>query len=44
MPIGSEEHRARIIKTHRINPHDQIPLNEKIKIANKGNVVRSLGA
>ena len=44
IPIGSEAHRAHIVRTRKINCHDQTPLNEKIKIAKDGDAVRSLGA
>ena len=44
IPLGSEEHRSRVIKTRKINPRDSNPLDEKIRIANDGTAIRSLGA
>ena len=44
IPLGSEEHRNRIITTRKINPRDQSPLNENVRIANDGDAIRSLGA
>jgi ribonuclease HI len=44
IPIGSEEHRSRIIITRKINQRDQLALNDGIRIAKDGDAVRSLGA
>ena len=43
IPIGSADHRQRVITTRRINPTDT-PLDARIKIANDGDAIRSLGA
>jgi hypothetical protein len=43
IPIGTEEHRQRVIHTRRINPTDT-PLDERIKISRDEDAVRSLGA
>ncbi|KDQ56068.1 hypothetical protein JAAARDRAFT_98948, partial [Jaapia argillacea MUCL 33604] len=43
IPIGSEQHRERIITTRRIHPDDE-PLDARIHIAKDGDPVRSLGA
>ena len=44
IPIGSEAHRAQVTTTRKINPQDQTPLDDRIKIAQDGDAVRSLGA
>ena len=44
IPIGSLEHRKRVIDTRKIHPEDAEPLDDKIHIANDGEAVRSLGA
>ena len=44
IPIGSEAHRQRVITTQKINQEDENPLSERIKIAEDGEAVRSLGA
>lgn len=44
IPIGSEEHRKRVVQTRKINQHDAGCLNEQIKIAEDGNTIRFLGA
>lgn len=44
IPIGSPEHRNRIIDTRKIHPTDSEPMNTKIHIATDGEAVRSLGA
>ena len=43
IPIGTEEHRARVITTRRLHKDDP-PLNQDIRIANDGHAIRSLGA
>jgi ribonuclease HI len=44
IPIGTEEHRSTIITTRKINPLDQTPLHDQIRIAKDGEATRSLGA
>ena len=44
IPIGSAEHREQVVTTRRVNPRDEIPLDNRIKIAKEGEAVRSLGA
>ena len=44
IPIGSEAHRQRVITTRKINQEDENPLSERIRIAEDGEAVRSLGA
>ena len=44
IPIGTEEHRDRIITTRKINANDTITLDERIRIAKDGEAIRSLGA
>ena len=44
IPIGTREHRSRITTTRKINPTDREPLCERIRIAEDGEAVRSLGA
>jgi ribonuclease HI len=43
IPIGTKEHRSRVIRTRQINPEDN-PINEDVHIANDGESIRSLGA
>ena len=42
--IGSETHQNRIIISCKLNPNDQMPLNDCIRITKNGEVIRSLGA
>ena len=44
IPIGSVAHRQRIIMTRKINQEDAQPLNDRVRIADDGEAVRSLGA
>src|SRR6266852_8614902 len=44
IPLGSEAHRATIIETHKLHHLDQVPLDDKIKIAKDRDAIRSLGA
>ena len=44
IPIGSEEHRRRVITTRKVNQNDMAALNTQIRIAEEGEAVRSLGA
>jgi hypothetical protein len=44
VPIGTEEHRTAVVTTRKINPQDQNPLPERIRIAKDGEAIRSLGA
>ena len=44
IPIGTPEHRERILNTCKINTLDQITLDERIKIAADGEAIRFLGA
>jgi ribonuclease HI/exonuclease III len=44
IPIGSKEHRTRVNTTRKINQLDRTPLDDRIKIAQDGDAVRSLGA
>ena len=44
IPIGTEEHRRKVINTRRIHTTDVETLDEKIRIAKDGEAVRSLGA
>ena len=44
IPIGTQQHRQRVIDTRKVNPNDLIPLDQNIKIAEDGDAVRSLGA
>lgn len=44
IPIGTEEHRSTIITTRKVNPLDQAPLHDLIRIARDGEATRSLGA
>lgn len=43
LPIGSKEHRAATIRNRRLNDDDD-PWEDKIRIAEDGNPIRSLGA
>jgi ribonuclease HI len=43
IPIGTKEHRERLIRSRRIHPDDQ-PLNPGIRIAEDGHPTRILGA
>jgi hypothetical protein len=43
IPIGSEEHRKRVVQTRKINQLDAECLNEQIRIAEDGNAIRFLG-
>ena len=42
--IGSETHQNRIIISCKLNPNDQMPLNDHIRIAKNGEAIRLLGA
>ena len=44
VPIGSEAHRQRVITTRKINQEDANPLCKRVRIAEDGEAVRSLGA
>ena len=44
VPIGSEDFRARVSNTRKINPQDLEPLDACIHIAVDGEAIRSLGA
>ena len=44
IPIGTEIHRSTIVRTRKINPHNENPLNDRIRIADDGQATRSLGA
>jgi Reverse transcriptase (RNA-dependent DNA polymerase) len=43
IPIGTQEHREKVIQTRKLNPDDN-PLDEDIHIAKDGEAIRSLGA
>jgi hypothetical protein len=43
IPIGREEHRQNAMATRLLNPRDQTPLPESIRIAKDGDAVRMLG-
>ena len=43
IPIGSEEHKNQVISTKRLHKDDD-PLNQDIRIAKEGHVIRSLEA
>jgi exonuclease III len=43
VPIGTTEHRARVLESRRLQP-DGEPLEESIRIAADGHAIRSLGA
>ena len=44
IPIGSEEHRQRVIDTRKINQWNDESLSDRIRIAKDGEAVRFLGA
>ena len=44
IPIGSEHHRQQVTRSRKINQEDQEPMNERVRIAEDGDAVRSLGA
>lgn len=44
VPFGTEAHRNVVITTRKINPSDNAPLNECIRIARDGEAIRILGA
>ena len=44
VPIGSEEHRRRVVSTRKINQTDQSRLDDHIRVAEDGNAIRFLGA
>ena len=44
IPIGSEEHRQRVINTRKINQYNDESLSDCIRIAKDGEAVRFLGA
>ena len=44
IPIGTLEHRNRVIASRKLNPQDQTTLNARIRIAEDGEATRSLGA
>ena len=44
IPIGSEQHRRKVIETRKINERDNRPLEHNIRIANDRDAVRILGA
>ena len=44
IPIGTANHRSTVVRTRKINPRDEEPLNDKIRIAEDGQATRSLGA
>jgi ribonuclease HI len=43
IPIGSEEHRAKLVRTHKLHPEDD-PIESDVHIAADGEAIRSLGA
>jgi len=44
IPFGSPIHKSRMIETRKINPRDELQLDDKIRIAQDGEAIRSLGA
>ena len=44
VPIGTPEHRQKMIDTRKLNANDQIPIDERIKIAEEKEAIRILGA
>ena len=44
IPIGTATHRTRVITQRKINPNDNAPLDQRIRIAKDGDAVRLLGA
>ena len=44
IPFGTKTHRERVIATRKINPRDQAPFDDCIKIAKDGEIIRILGA
>ena len=44
IPIGTENHRSTVVRTRKINPRDEEPLNDRTRIAEDGQATRSLGA
>jgi hypothetical protein len=44
IPIGTQEHRAQVITSRKLNPRDHTSIDERIRIANDGEATRSLGA
>ena len=44
VPIGLREHRARMVKTRKLNQDKRAPLDERIKIARDKDAIRLLGA
>ena len=44
VPIGSWNHRARMIETRKLNQDERAPLDEKIKISRDKEAIRLLGA
>jgi Reverse transcriptase (RNA-dependent DNA polymerase) len=44
IPIGSPTHRTTVIETHKLNPNDTLPLDDRIHITRDGEAIRSLGA
>ena len=44
IPIGSETHRERVVRTRKINQDEIFPIMDGIKIAQDGDAVRLLGA
>ena len=44
VPIGLQEHRARMVETRKLNQDERAPLDEKIKIARDKEAIRLLGA
>ena len=44
IPISSENHRQQVMRSRKINQEDWEPISEKVRIAEDGDTVRSLGA
>jgi hypothetical protein len=44
IPIGTPEHRDQVITSRKLNPHDRTTLDTRIRIAQDGEAMRSLGA
>ena len=43
IPIGTEEHRQRIVESQMINPQEEARLDERIRITRDGEAIRFLG-
>src|SRR6267142_2572479 len=44
IPIGSERHRKDVAERRKVNPLDENPLDDRIRIAKDGDAIRLLGA